>query len=230
MIDRRRALRGAVLLCWSGFFGWLWLGGEMTRYLGPRTYWVVIFGALSLGAAAIAHLVWLRGSAGAAPITSSDALGALVLVIPLVAVLLVPNARLGAQAASRKASAGGLAAASLLPVPEPDGEISFIDLHYAMESAEYAASAGVIEGAEVELTGFVTYAPSGQLQLTRFYVSCCAADAIPYSAALQGDDARGWKEDVWLNLEGTVSGRGDGLHVEVTSAREVEAPDDPYLY
>ena len=229
MIDRRRALRAVVLLCWSGFFAWLWLSGEMTRYLGPRTYWVVIFGALSLGAAGLAHVVTLRSEDGPGRIASSDAVAALVLLIPLVAVLTVPDARLGAQAASRKASAGGLAAASLLPLPEPDGEISFIDLHYAMESAEYAASAGVTEGAEVELTGFVTYSPSGRLQLTRFYVSCCAADAIPYSAALGGAAGR-WDEDVWLDVEGTVSGSGDGLHVEVTSVREVEPPDDPYLY
>ena len=229
MIDRRRALRAAVLSCWSAFFAWLWLSGEMTRYLGPRTYWVVIFGAVSLGAAAIAHVVTLRSKEPSAPVASSDAVAALVLLIPLVAVLTVPDARLGAQAASRKASAGGLAAASLLPLPEPDGEISFIDLHYAMESAEYAASAGVTAGAEVELTGFVTYSPSGRLQLTRFYVSCCAADAIPYSAALGGAAER-WDEDVWLEVEGTVAGSGDGLQVEVTSAREVEPPDDPYLY
>ena len=41
MTDRRRLARGLVLACWAGFFAWLHLSGEKTRYLGPRTYWVV---------------------------------------------------------------------------------------------------------------------------------------------------------------------------------------------
>lgn len=230
MIDRTRALRALVLTAWSGFFAWLWLSGEMTRYLGPRTYWVVVFGAISLGAAAIAHILTMR-SGEPRRVTRTDVVGAAILVLPLVAALSVPDAQLGAQAASRKKSAGGFAAASLLPVPEPDGEISFIDIHYAAESSEYAASAGVVPSAEVELTGFVT-APSGpgELSLTRFYVSCCAADAIPYSVDVVGLDGSGYPEDTWLRIAGVLVEREGELVVETSEAEVVETPRDPYLY
>lgn len=231
MIDARRALRALVLTAWSAFFAWLWLSGEMTRYLGPRTYWVVVFGAISLGAAALAHLLTLRGSEPRR-LTRPDLVGAAILVLPLVAALLVPDAQLGAQAASRKRSAGGFAAASLLPVPDPDGEISFIDIHYAAESSEYAASAGVVAGVEVELTGFVTPAQTeaGQLSLTRFYVSCCAADAIPYSADITASTPLGHPEDTWLRVRGVLVEKQGHLVVEATEVEVVDAPRDPYLY
>lgn len=230
MIDRRRLLRAAVLIAWSGFFTWLWSSGEMTRYLGPRTYWVVVFGAVSLGAAGLAHLLTLRGSRPR-PLRRSDGLGATVLILPLVAALAVPDAQLGAQAASRKRSAGGFAAASLLPVPEADGEISFIDIHYAGESADYAASAGVVAGVEVDLTGFVTPAlHGGRFSLTRFYVSCCAADAIPYSADITTDDVPDHPEDTWLRVRGHLVEANGHLMVEASEVEVVETPRDPYLY
>ena len=232
MIDRRRALRAIVLLCWSGFFAWLWISGEMTRYLGPRTYWVVIFGAVSLGAAAVAHLVTLRRSEGTTGIVASDAAGALVLLIPLLAVLIVPNAQLGAQAASRKASSGGFAAASLLPIPDPGEEISFREIHYASESAEYAGAAGIASGVEVELVGFVTHpagAP-GTFSLTRFYVSCCAADAIPYSVPISAPAGEGRSEDDWLRVTGTLVDTPDGWLLEATEISASEPPEEPYLY
>lgn len=231
MIDPRRALRAVVLTAWTAFFAWLWFSGEMTRYLGPRTYWVVVFGAVSLGAAALAHLMTLRGN-GPRRVRRSDVSGAAILVLPLVAVLLVPDAQLGAQAASRKRSAGGFAAASLLPLPEPDGEISFIDIHYAAESSEYAASAGVVAGVEVELVGFVTPSlqQSGQFSLTRFYVSCCAADAIPYSADITASEPLDHPEDTWLRVRGHLVEEEGHLLVEAADVKVVEAPRDPYLY
>ena len=36
-----RSLRLLVLWGWTLFLLWLWLTGEVLRYLGPRTQWVV---------------------------------------------------------------------------------------------------------------------------------------------------------------------------------------------
>ncbi len=229
MIDRRRLLRAAVLTAWSAFFAWLWLSGEITRYLGPRTYWVVIFGAISLGGAALAHLFTLKGERPRG-VTRSDVMGAGILILPLVAALSVPDAQLGAQAASRKRSAGGFAAASFLPVPAADGQISFIDIHYAGESSEYAASAGAAAGVEVELVGFVTPAQNaGDFALTRFYVSCCAADAIPYSADITVPDGMKYGDDTWLRVRGRLVEEGGGLMVQAAEIAVVEPPEAPYL-
>ncbi len=231
MIDGRRALRGTVLAAWSAFFGWLWLSGEMTRYLGPRTYWVIVFGAIALGAAAAAHLLGLRRTAGER-LTRSDVLGAAILLVPMALAGALPDAQLGAQAASRKASAGGFAAASLLPVPEPGEDISFREIHYASESEEYAGSAGIATGVDVELTGFVTHLPDtpGTFSLTRFYVSCCAADAIPYSVPIVAPEGEDRRDDEWLTIEGSLVQQSDRWVLEATSLVPVEAPKEPYLY
>ena len=233
MIDRRRLARGLTLACWAGFFAWLHLSGEKTRYLGPRTYWVVIFGAIVLGAAAAAHLLTLR-SATPRKLEGADVRGLVTLLVPLLAVAAVPSAQLGALAASRKTSGAGAAAVGAIapPAPEAGEPLSFVDVHYASESESYAAEAGIAEGMEVELTGFVTHPadlPDGTLGLTRFQVSCCAADAVPYTVPVVADpSSRG--DDVWLRVAGHLALR-DGVYVlEPEEVAVVDAPADPYLY
>lgn len=230
MIDARRALRGAVLALWAMFFGWLWLSGEVTRYLGPRTYWVVVFGCVTLALAALGHLWGIRGRPFSP--TRGDLAGAALLLVPLLAVLAIPNAQLGAQAASRKGSAGGFAAAALVPIPDADGEISFREIDYASESEEYAASAGIVGGIEVDLTGFVTHPEGGQatFSLTRFYVSCCAADAIPYSVPISVTGMADRPDDTWVRVRGTLVDSGTGFLLDADRIDPVEPPQDPYLY
>lgn len=229
MIDGRRALRGSVLALWAVFFGWLWLTGEVTRYLGPRTYWVVVFGCMTLTLAALGHLWGVRGRPSAP--TRADLGGALLLLLPLLAVIVIPDAQLGAQAASRKASTGGFAAAALIPLPDPGGEISFREIDYSSESDEYAASAGVVDGLSVELTGFVTHPEEGQatFSLTRFYVSCCAADAIPYSVPVEA--TRGDRpNDSWATVAGRLRRTDSGFILDATRVEPAAPPRDPYLY
>lgn len=233
MSDRRRLARGIVLACWAGFFTWLQVSGEKSRYLGPRTYWVVVFGAIVLGAAAVAHIVTAR-RAPARGLEARDAAGIAALLVPLVAVAAVPSAELGALAASRKSSGAGADAVGAIAPPAPDAgdEVSFAEIHYASESDEYAGAAGIAEGMEVRLTGFVTHPPGlpdGTLGLTRFHVSCCAADALPYTVPLALDPSSR-SDDVWLDVTARLALR-DGVYVlDPESVTVVDAPEDPYLY
>ncbi|MDQ3951993.1 MAG: TIGR03943 family protein [Actinomycetota bacterium] len=233
MSDRRRIARGAVLACWAAFFAWLHVSGEKTRYLGPRTYWVVVFGAIVLGAAALAHFVTARRAA-ARKLEGRDAAGIATLLVPLLAVAAVPSAQLGALAASRKTAGAGAAAVGAIAPPAPAaGEaLSFASIHYASESEMYAAEAGIAEGMEVELTGFVTHPqglPPGTLGLTRFQVSCCAADAVPFTVPLVIDPAsRG--DDTWLRVSGHLASRDGTFAIEPDHVTVVDAPADPYLY
>lgn len=226
--------RALILALWSGFLAWLWIGNEVSRYLGPRTYWVVPFGALVLGAAAIAHVVVLVGRPDGPRVKTSarDAVGLVILLIPLIAVIAIPEPSLGALAASRKSAGTGVGAiGSFAPAPDPEGEVEFIDIHFASQSEDYAASAGIIEGTEVDLTGFVTHrdtAETARFTLTRFYVSCCAADAIPYSVAVQADEDH--SDNQWLNVSGTLIKEGDRYVLEATRLEPIEEPKNPYLY
>ncbi|HYN36146.1 MAG TPA: TIGR03943 family protein [Actinomycetota bacterium] len=235
-IDGKRALGGLILVAWSAFFSWLWISGEMTRYLGPRTYWVVPFGAIALGVAGLLHVFTLRSPTPQPGPSAVDMVGAVMLIVPLIAVATVPNADLGALAASRKSTGGAAIAEALTtgavdPVEDP----TFRDIAYAEESQRYAEATGVTGGTSVELTGFVDEsadAPKGTIQLTRFYVSCCAADAIPYSVAVDpnGQTPAQSQTDSWATVSGKLEPREGRLVVVVDRFEAVPEPEEPYLY
>ena len=217
-----RVLRGVVLTAWGAFFIWLLVSGEVYRYIGPRTQWVVVFGAIALGAVALAF--WFRP----AHHERGNAIGAMVMLLPIVAVLLVPKPSLGSLAASRKLSGGPVV--SLQPQPlGPGEEVSFPEIEYASESSEYAAINGITDGYEVTLTGFVTHPDGmpGDFALTRFAIFCCAADVVPHSVPV--DASRDYPNDKWLSLTGTLEEREGTFVVVADSIEEVPEPDDPYI-
>lgn len=232
MIDGKIA-RTAILVLWAGFFAYLWSSGEMTRYLGPRTYWVVPFGAVTLLGAAGVHLATLR-SRPAQKLSLGQIGGLSILLIPMVAVIIVPRAELGALAASRKVTGGVGAAGYIAPPPvTSNAEPSFIDVHFANESTETGATRGVVEGRAMELVGFVSQppgSPGGSFELSRFYVSCCAADAIPYSVVIDPAGVSGdFSADTWLSVSGVLRQDAEGFTLEAQGIRKVEEPQDPYL-
>lgn len=234
-IDRRRIARTVVLLMWAAFFVYLQLSGDLTRYLGPRTYWVVPFGATVLGASALAHVVTLRAGTVSRPIARGEAAGMLLLIAPLIVAVMIPGANLGALAASKKLGSAGGADVGVIAPPAPDSgrSISFIDIHYANDSESYALAAGITAGREVELVGFVTRdaeLSDGRFNLTRFYVSCCAADALPYSVLVASENSPAYPNDTWLRVSGVIAEEERGLSLHATEIAEVAEPESPYLY
>lgn len=225
--DRPRLLRCASLAAWAAFFIYLIVSNERLRYIGPRTQWVIEFGAIVLSVAALAHLPFLR-SGHPREASRKDGLGALVVIAPILLTVVVPAPELGSLAASRKSGTTGLTSAIAFAPPSGDREVSFIDFHYANLSEDYATQAGLADGMPLELTGFITHEGGVGLQLTRFYISCCAADAIPYSVPLDagGDD---FPDDTWLRVEGTVRRTADRYVLEAEEITEIETPEDPYL-
>lgn len=226
-----RLVRAGVLGVWGGFFLWLWTTGEMTRYLGPRTEWVALFGGVTLAAAAAATAVLARDGARTS-VPSREWVGMLVVVAPLITLLAVPGAGLGSLAASRRApgEGGSLAAGLTDPVPG-EGAPSFDDIHFARDSEEYAAAAGISDGMKIELTGFAAHyddTPEAMFHLTRFFVSCCAADAVPYSVPVVSNMEL--EEDQWVRVTGTLETTPQyGYVLEPTSIEKISEPDDPYL-
>jgi putative membrane protein len=230
--DPARLVRAAVMLTWCAFLAYLWLGGGMVRYLGPRTYWVAAFGALALGGAGAAHVLAARSSSRRPWPSPKDGAGLLLMLIPIALALALPDAELGALAATRKAQTG--VASGLALLPEPSGEVGFREVELASASREYAVRSQVGPGVEVELVGFVSRAAGGrstEFQLTRFYVSCCAADAIPYSVeVVDGEGTRSYDDDTWLRASGTLVQRDNGLALHAVEVERVPPPRDPYLY
>jgi uncharacterized repeat protein (TIGR03943 family) len=225
-------IKAAVLVAWAAFFIWLLASGEIYRYIGPRTYWVVIFGAVCLSSVAVLYGALAMGSQRER-VSVRQALGLSILLVPIALVVLVPKPSLGSLAASRKLTGGGTAALALQPSALQAGEqVSFQELSYASESAEYAASLGISDGYEVQLTGFVSDAETGvagAIALTRFSIFCCAADAVPFTVPVLAAGDASYQRDVWLSVEGAVFRRGERWVVEAVRIEEVDEPRNPYI-
>ena len=125
-----RNLRILVLVCWAGFFAWLWITGETLRYLGPRTQWLVPFGALALGVAALAYAK-STASARNRP-SAGETLGLAALLVPIVLGMLLVNTQLGALAASKKLTARGIDPSALAELASRDvTQLSFLEVNVA---------------------------------------------------------------------------------------------------
>ncbi len=225
-------IKAVVLGSWAGFFIWLLVSGEVYRYIGPRTYWVVIFGAICLTLAALGY-AWLVMTTQEDRGAPRQVVGLAILVAPILLVALIPKPSLGSLAASRKLTGGSTAALSLKPSALQPGEaVSFQELSYAARSAEYAATLGLSDGYDVELTGFVSDADtgvSGALALTRFSIFCCAADAVPYTVPVKAPDTVTYTRDTWLRVRGALYQQGDAWVVEAEQIQEVDEPSNPYI-
>ena len=223
-----RSARWWVLLAWAVFFAMLWVTDETARYLGPRTSWLVPFGTVTLTLVAVAYAgLALRG--GGRPLTVREAGGLLAVLMPIFVVLVAPKAELGALAASRKSV--NRAVSFQKPT---GGPISFAEIDYARYSA-VPDELGIVPGKKVELLGFVARgdAPPGMFELGRFYISCCAADALPTLVRIDPSavgSADAYRTDSWQHVTGRLAKREGQFIVRAESIEPAEAPDNPYLY
>lgn len=236
-----QAARVFVLGVWTFFFVWLIASGEMFRYVGPRTYWVIWFGAVALGAAFVSQVMALKrprehddhhGSPAGLSMRQALSLGAILIPILLLAVVRTPS--LGSAVAANKTSGGITSATAFTPATfSSSGKVSFSEIEYASRSNEYAGQIGLYDGFPVTLTGFVTHPGDGEnggFSLTRFSILCCAADVIPHSVGIAPESDIDYPDDTWLTVAGKLMRSPDGQWVVRPDAiKRVDEPEDPYL-
>ncbi|MFI8305322.1 TIGR03943 family putative permease subunit [Streptomyces sp. NPDC085927] len=155
-----------------------------------------------------------------------------LLALPVLALILVAPPALGSYSATHT----GTALQKPLGFPElPAGGTLRLGV------GEYAARAVYDDGRDlrdrpIEITGFVALDPSGVPYLVRISLNCCAADGLPVKIALTGEVPPVLQPDAWLEVTGTYSPRrtkdpvndGPVPYFEVTSAKPVPTPNDPY--
>jgi uncharacterized repeat protein (TIGR03943 family) len=161
-----------------------------------------------------------------------------LLVAPILAIAVVVPRPLGAFAARRAAAtlpAPTRADFGPLPPPAAPGEPVDLSLKEFVGRAVYDRGRS-LGRAPVRLIGFVAPdARGGGFLLTRFIVTCCAADARPVRVAVRGLDPPWPAADSWVEVTGT-------WHPEVRTAeddrppvldaaglRAIPAPTSPYL-
>ncbi|UBF25476.1 TIGR03943 family protein [Kovacikia minuta CCNUW1] len=93
-------------------------------------------------------------------------------------------------------------------------------------------------GQKAKVQGFVTYPPNlpdQYLLISRFVITCCAADVYPVSLPVKLSQSRkAYKPDTWLEIEGqmiteTLSEKRQ-LVIAATGIKEISEPKNPYDY
>jgi uncharacterized repeat protein (TIGR03943 family) len=228
-----RAARACVLVAWSGFLLWLWLTGEVARYLGPRTQWVVPFGAIGL---TMVTAVYCReNSRHRAPVVRirrGEAAGLAALLLPIVAGAMFAHASLGALAASQKLGQRGIDLSSLAELAAVNASNpGFAEVDVAGHNPGFAKQSGLESGRTVRLTGFVARSGARRFELARFYITCCVADAVPIGVTVDRATSRSARprRDEWLEVTASLAHRGKEYVLMARKVRRVKAPKDPYL-
>jgi uncharacterized repeat protein (TIGR03943 family) len=162
---------------------------------------------------------------------------AYLLALPFAAVFIVTPAPLGAFAVSRQAArtppppaqgGGAYAYPALLPPVNGAYEMGLTDF---VSRALYDDRRQMRDKL-IRLTGFVTPDPSGRgFHLTRFVLSCCAADGVPVSVAIRSP--RRPAVDTWTVVEGrwvphTPGTEPDMPVLAAEAVRPIAQPEDPY--
>lgn len=226
-----KRLSGAMALtAWAGLF-WFLIASERTAfYLSSRTDWVVPVGAVILTVAAIGRFASARSSQQER-LSSKEAWGIGVIVLPVVVVLALPPASLSSFAASRRSS---FASAGFATSAEDvaQGELSLADVAGALRSGEAMEALVQRAGTEVDFTGFVTRdsgMAADEFVLTRFLISCCVADALSVEVRVVGAPPGQFAKDDWVRVDGKIYPVGGEVILDADTIEAVERPDKPYL-
>jgi uncharacterized repeat protein (TIGR03943 family) len=212
------ALLGVVVarLVWSGSFA-LYV---QNRMLVPLAVAAAVLVALALHQAVTAE--GGRGRRRAGPLVGW------LLIVPVLVLVAVDPGGLGASAAKRRESVElprreGLYQPLPATDPLPMRVVDFVD------RALYDAD-GTLRGRRVELEGLVVNDPrrADGFALTRFVVSCCAADGVPVQVWIDPAPAP-LADDTWVRVVGTWVPDGDEVVVRPETVTVVpEAPLSAY--
>ncbi|MFM9706411.1 TIGR03943 family putative permease subunit [Streptomyces galilaeus] len=155
-----------------------------------------------------------------------------LLVLPLLALILVAPPALGSYSATRTGTS--LQEPLAYPALPATGPLRLSVVDYAGRAVY--DDGRTLTGRRIQLTGFLALDRDGTPYLVRMALNCCAADAQPVKVGLTGRIPPVLQPDTWLEITGTYTPHrvkdpvNDGPipFIEVTAARPVPTPKDPY--
>ena len=209
----------------------LTVDGSFTSYVqsGMRP-WLLIAGVALLVLGLVALVTALRAKDPTTGITTThDGHGVGVgwlLLAPVVTLLLVAPPSLGSFGVDRSPPIRITPGKSDLPPIDPSGgPVPMTLLDYVERSYDHDGES--MRDATIELTGFVSADGSGEFDLARYQIACCAADAAAAVVHVVGVGTAPPK-DQWVTVIGSYSSGSDVPELAATSLQEITAPDDPY--
>lgn len=167
--------------------------------------------------------------------------GLFLVVLPIILGVVFPPRPLGAAAlGSREVSVASLSSAAAPDrsniVSKPKEKRNILDWVIEFQSAQDPV---IFTGQEAELVGFVYRYPGfaeDMFMVSRFVISCCAADATPLGIIVRWPAAGDLPDDAWVAVRGRFEPgllQGEPLPVPLMMADSVtptEIPKQPYLY
>lgn len=232
----------------------LWTG-DIFYYINERFFPLILFGAIaSLTLAVGAFWLWQRE--GAHTHTHGHAHGhddhdhphlparfpvwsVWWVAVPVVLSLIVPSRPLGASAIDNRGlnlsgplTVGRNGAVATLQIAPADRNI--LDW---IRAFNYSADPAEFTDQPADVIGFVykdPRLPAGQFLVSRFTVTCCAADAAAVALLVAWPDTANLPENAWVRVRGPVrvaefNGRPTPL-IAAASLEQVEQPAHPYMY
>jgi len=224
-----RVAIGLVLLAWATMFWTLWLTGRTYLYLSSRTAWLVPLGAGIMTVAAVGRL-WTARTAREEPLESRTAWALGIMALPVVLVLALPPATLGAFSAGKRSTFAGSAIGAT--ARDVTGPLDFVDIGAAQSFPAAMQQLEARAGEPITLEGFVTRessAPPDEILLTRYIVTCCVADATIAQVRIVGLPPSSYPDDEWLQVTGAVYPVGREVLVAADGVQQIPVPSEPYL-
>lgn len=158
-----------------------------------------------------------------------------LLVAPILAIAVVAPSPLGAFAANRAPTTLPTPPRDFGPLPAATNGAVDLPLTEFVGRARYGQGRS-LDGIPVRLVGFATTDARGDgFLLTRFVISCCAADARPVRVAIRGGQPPWPAPDTWLEVTGTWrpetrSAEDTGPPtLNTTGLRTISPPANQYL-
>jgi uncharacterized repeat protein (TIGR03943 family) len=109
-----------------------------------------------------------------------------------------------------------------------------VDVTDLIQLGQHPDQARAFDGRKVRCVGHIIAGTGGGApKLVRLIMWCCAADAVPATVDLHGDVKGPWKDDDWLEVDGTAEFPFKDGHlvpdIKVDTISPTQEPDEPYL-
>jgi uncharacterized repeat protein (TIGR03943 family) len=161
-----------------------------------------------------------------------------IMLIPLLIGVLIPAKPLDSSAVSAKGlttSSPLISSDSSSKLFETESEqrniLDWVKLFY------FEKDLNPYIGQQASVVGFVYFdnrLPEGQFFVSRFILSCCAADGYAVGMIVEWPDASSLKQDMWVQVMGPVDAvsfdKGISPLIRAEAVDLVPQPDQPYLY
>ena len=239
-----RSFQALLLLALCLFFAGKAANGQLTYYINLRFVPLTIFGMVFLAVLAQNLFSELRRTRGSAEESEHDhydkpaAANLWFMLVPLAIGILIPTRPLDSSAFATKGfnTTGPLvssdSSAQLIETESQDRNV--LDW---LKIFNYETDLTPYLGQRSSVIGFVyrdDQLSENQFYVSRFVITCCAADGFAIAMVAESPEAASFKQDAWVLVKGPVSSitlndRPVPL-IKAESVQAVSVPEQPYLF